>query len=223
MNRHLAGLLWGAGFFLILSLALIAMWRRDWFGPLDQAAFAAAAGMRSAPLTAAMTAVTQLGGGIVLAPLGLLAAALLFVNGYRSQAAAVLIALLGSELLNEGLKHWFARPRPIGFNLIERPDSYSFPSGHAMVSPPFYAMLAHLLRGRLADKAWSVYITPAGVLLIVLIAASRVYLGVHYLSDVLTGLCLGACWYCLVRYGLEAWGSRPRPQTVGPVTPAQTE
>jgi membrane-associated phospholipid phosphatase len=223
MKRHSVSLLWGAGFFLILSLALIAMLRRDVFDPLDQAAFAAAAGMRFTPLTAAMTAVTQLGGGIVLAPLGILVAAVLFVKGYRSEAAAVLIALLGSELLNEGMKHWFARPRPIGFNLIERPDSYSFPSGHAMVSPPFYIMLAHLLRGRLADKEWSVYIKPAFVLLIVLIAASRVYLGVHYLSDVLAGLCLGACWYCLVRYGLESWGSRQRPQSVSPVTPAQTE
>ncbi len=214
-SRHLV---W-AGVFLLLSLLIVILYLRNAFEQLDQLAFAFAETIHTPWLTALITTVTHLGGGAVLVPLGVLLVIAFWIKGYRIEALVIVITLLVGDLLNEWLKNLFARPRPMGWGLIEPPDSYSFPSGHAMVAAAFYGVLAHFLRSRLARSSLAPYIKPATILLITLIAASRVYLGVHYLSDVLGGLCMAAVWYFAVRYLYDFAVSRWRSQSSRAVTP----
>ena len=108
-------------------------------------------------------------------------------------AAALLpVVLGGAELLNLVLKLSFHRPRPeVAFVHL---DTYSFPSGHAMISTAAYGALAYLAWSRLQTPRARLALTAGTVLLVALICFSRLYLGVHYLSDVLGGAAAGAFW-----------------------------
>ncbi|WP_025848468.1 phosphatase PAP2 family protein [Brevibacillus agri] len=183
---------------------------------MDQAAFAFFADVRSEAATTFFQMLTLLGNATTLAPLGVVLVAAFFFKGHKLEAVVVLLTLGVSKVANELLKLMFARPRPSGFNLIELPDSFSFPSGHAMIAPCFYLMLALLIARWYQEKSWSAYIQPIALVVVVLLAASRVYLGVHYLSDVLTGFCLSLCWYFLVRWGYERRLGR-RDSVVDPI------
>jgi undecaprenyl-diphosphatase len=157
--------------------------------------------------------VTRVGNPEVAVPLVGLAAMILFVLHRRGVAgigkgeAAFWVAVpLGGDLLDIVLKGWFQRERPpTSLRLVVETD-YSFPSGHSLFAAILFGLtavlLVRLLRGASAWKrgaAVGLVLTPA-----VMIAASRVWLGVHYPTDVLGGLLLGsACLIaaCLVRFG----------------------
>ena len=135
---------------------------------------------------------------------------------------------IGGDTFNRILKDAFHRPRPELFMLetpYARPVSASFPSGHATASMVLYLVLAYLLV-RLGGKGVFRYVvlTIAG-LLIVLIGVSRMYLGVHYPSDVLAGYVFGFCWAVFCAFIIEAVrglrrGRRRRAQEVQPVSEA---
>ncbi|MCK9906483.1 phosphatase PAP2 family protein, partial [Frankia sp. Cpl3] len=94
--------------------------------------------------------------------------------------------------------------RPSMHHLVEA-GSYSFPSGHAMVSAAFYGMLGYLIWLNLRQRtkpAW--YVVALTVLLIVAIGISRVYLGVHFPSDVIAGFAAGSIWLTACIFGLHA-------------------
>jgi undecaprenyl-diphosphatase len=202
-----------------LSARIIVMYHEGTFTHFDRLGFELAVALRTPLVTGLMKIVTQLGGGAVLAPLGVLLIAGCFVKGFRIEAAVIAVTLLGGELLNEWLKDVFARPRPVGLNLIELPDSYSFPSGHAMVGLAFYAMVATIVRERFSGKPIAFWIGSVSAVLIALICGSRVYLGVHYASDVLAGASLSAGWYCLILFAYHFSIARWRDQPAGPITP----
>ncbi|MGZ0053015.1 phosphatase PAP2 family protein [Brevibacillus gelatini] len=186
---------------------------------MDQAAFALVAELRSDAATGFFSLLTTLGNATFLAPLGIVVIAALFIKGHKLEAVVILLALGVSEVANELLKLMFARPRPAGINLVELPGSFSFPSGHAMIAPCFYLMLALVIARWYQERSWAAYVQPVALIVCLLLAASRVYLGVHFLSDVLTGFCLSMCWYFLVRWGYERRLGRretivdPIPQT----------
>jgi membrane-associated phospholipid phosphatase len=112
-----------------------------------------------------------------------------------SRALEVLVVPGGAQLLNNVLKLLFHRDRPtaVSGGLISA-QIYSFPSGHAMVSAAFYLFVAYLawhhLRGR-----WRTLAATGLLLLVVLIGLSRMYLAVHYLTDVVAGYCAGFVWF----------------------------
>jgi membrane-associated phospholipid phosphatase len=153
----------------------------------------------SQPLSAAFEVVTFAGSGIVLGLLTAGAVALLWRRGERRDAAVVGAVFLGAEILNLGLKLIFQRPRPeFAVNL----DTYSFPSGHAMVSAATYGVLVFLICRPLSWKARSGLVAGA-LTLVLLIDFSRLYLGVHYLSDVIAGTSVGFAWLMLCLLGAE--------------------
>lgn len=193
----------GSVVFFALAVLLIGMYLAGKVEGMDQAGFALAAGLRTEWLTAFFRALTNFGSAVVLAPLGAVLIIWLYARKRRAESVAVLLTLGGGELLNEALKAVFARERPTVFHLIEVPDSFSFPSGHAMIAPAFYLMLAYLASREYAGKTWVPILQPLTCLFVVLLAASRVYLGVHFPSDVLTGFCFSLCAYFFVRYGYE--------------------
>jgi undecaprenyl-diphosphatase len=113
---------------------------------------------------------------------------------HRIRTAALLaITMLGVAALNLALKYAFHRPRPVAFFGVT-PSSYSFPSGHALGSLCFYGMLAVILAGRARGRSAKFFVWMAAVFLIGMIGFSRIYLGVHYPSDVIAGYCAAAVW-----------------------------
>jgi undecaprenyl-diphosphatase len=167
--------------------------------PLDVPVRAAIHGLASPVLTAAMKVATQLGGGWFLYPLGALIVGTLYRAGRRRESALFAVAVLGANLLDQGMKLVFHRPRPIPWFEYPQPDSFSFPSGHSFVSFCFYFSLAEILiedewplGRRLAMWAAAGAITLA-------IGFSRAYLGVHYPTDVLAGYVAAIAWTTLIR------------------------
>jgi membrane-associated phospholipid phosphatase len=135
--------------------------------------------------------VTWAGNAIVLALVTALALALLLRRRMVGAAVLVVAVAAGIEALNAGLKLAFHRPRPeLAFVHL---DTYSFPSGHAAGSAAIYSLLAVLVARRLG-LGGRILVGVATVALLLVIGFSRLYLGAHYLSDVLAGLSLGLAW-----------------------------
>lgn len=137
--------------------------------------------------------ITNFGGAIYL----IWIAIILFVIIKNKKIGIAIISNLGiATMLNQLLKRILQRPRPEGFRIINE-SGYSFPSGHSMVSMAFYGFLIYLIYKNVKNKylKWSL-ITILGIL-IISIGISRIYLGVHYTSDVLAGF-LVAISYLIV-------------------------
>ena len=127
----------------------------------------------------------------------------------RRNAAIVAIGVpLAGFLTDALLKLAFRRPRPMAA-LIPLPQSYSFPSGHAMVAAATYLTIGLLLADRLTTRRAKTVCVALCALIALAIAGSRVYLGVHYLSDVAGGLVLGTA---LALVGRRYYVTRLRPQ-----------
>jgi undecaprenyl-diphosphatase len=156
---------------------------------------------RSAAATSVLRLITQLGGAW-LDVLFALAVAGLFLAGRRRDAAFVLVAAGGAMLVTNAMKFILARPRPAGGGLVSV-SSYSWPSGHASSSIAFYGALA-ILAARPGAARWAIW--AAAALVTAAVGASRVYLGVHYPTDVLAGWTVGGLWLLVVRRALAAPG-----------------
>ena len=138
--------------------------------------------------------VTDLGSGIFISAAFFVLSVYLFARRRRRAAITVLVTLVSSAVFLEVLKTFLGRPRPLGYCLpgILGKGCASFPSGHAGGSFYFYGMLFYLLARFGGLKRVFVSILGAGFLiLILLIGLSRVYLGFHYLTDILAGFLLG--------------------------------
>jgi membrane-associated phospholipid phosphatase len=109
--------------------------------------------------------------------------------------AGWIAAIAGGSILNAMLKHLFRRPRPIGADRFIHDASFSFPSGHAMGSLIGFAMMAYVLITFWppAGRHRAIIILSA-IVLTLLVGASRLYLGVHYPTDVAAGFAAGAVW-----------------------------
>jgi undecaprenyl-diphosphatase len=148
------------------------------------------------PLTEFFEAVTTLGNGIVLAGVAAIAAYLLARRRYYAEAVLMVLAYVGAQVLSFSLKLAFRRDRPFFTDPLATVSTYSFPSGHATVSIAVYGAVCLVLLRRLTGLA-RVVCLAAAVLLVSLIGFSRLYLGVHFLSDVLAGFSIGLAWLAL--------------------------
>ena len=151
-----------------------------------------------------MRLVTALGYYYVVLPL--LAAVVLFfyLKGWKLSATLLVVSTAGGIVLTTVLKALFQRSRPEIFNSGYSASFYSFPSGHATVAVGFYGMLTLLVAYRLRGLArWIV--VAAGILLILLIGFSRLYLGVHYPTDVLAGYLAAPLWVVSVGTVYVMW------------------
>jgi membrane-associated phospholipid phosphatase len=165
------------------------------------------------PLTEFFEAVTTLGNGIVLAGVAAIAAYLLARRRYYAEAVLMVLAYAGAQVLSFSLKLAFRRDRPFFTDPLATVSTYSFPSGHATVSIAVYGALCLVLVRRLTGPA-RVVCVAAAVLLVSLIGFSRLYLGVHFLSDVLAGYSVGIAWLALCVVVLDLHHRRrSRPQT----------
>jgi undecaprenyl-diphosphatase len=141
--------------------------------------------------------ITGLGGYAVLSIITWATWAYLMIVGKRGTALLVLVAVIGGTLLSSGLKLGFERPRPDLVPHATRVYTASFPSGHAMMSAVTYLTLGALLARVETRRRARAFIVGLAVAMTLLVGMSRVYLGVHWPSDVLAGWSVGAAWASL--------------------------
>jgi undecaprenyl-diphosphatase len=141
--------------------------------------------------------ITALGGVTVLTLITLLATFYLVASGKRATAIFLVAAIAGGAIVSTLLKLAFARPRPDLVAHLVSVDTASFPSGHAMNSAITYLTIGTLLARAEKDRTVRIYLVGAAICLTLVIGFSRVYLGVHWPSDVIAGWGVGASWALL--------------------------
>jgi undecaprenyl-diphosphatase len=152
--------------------------------------------------------ITALGEGSVVIVLTLAMALMLAVDRHRLAAFLLIVAAYGGLILNAALKHIFNRPRPHLFVWGTTVASTSFPSGHAMNAAILYFTIAFVI-ARFEIRWWERLLTLlAAVVIVALICLSRLYLGVHYPTDVIGGLIMGIAWVGFCVSGVEVLQSR---------------
>lgn len=149
--------------------------------------------------------VTSLGSGLVVGMTIAVASVFLWVTRHRYSVALLWVALLGSGLISRTLKSIFDRPRPDVFPWgAPYADHGSFPSGHATTSMVAYLTLAYLVARLAETRRLRLFTLAVAAVLILLIGLSRLYLGVHYPSDVIAGYAVGFAWATFCALGIEA-------------------
>ena len=148
-------------------------------------------------LEGAMRDITSLGSASVLVLIT--AAVIIYLLLVRRWGTALLtfVAVAGGQVLSSLLKLGIDRPRPELVSHLVTETSLSFPSGHAMLSAVTYLTLGSLAARFLHGRATKIYVLSLAVLTTVLVGVSRIYLGVHWPSDVLAGWCAGFAWAML--------------------------
>lgn len=148
-------------------------------------------------LESAIRDITSLGSFVVLALIT--AATIVYLLLIRRPATALLVfvAIAGGQLLSSLLKVEVDRPRPELVSHLVSETSLSFPSGHAMLSAVTYLTLGSLASRFLHGQTTRIYVLSLAVLTTLLVGVSRIYLGVHWPSDVLAGWCAGFAWAML--------------------------
>ncbi len=164
-----------------------------------------------------MRGASFLGSPTFLIPLGILVVAGFLWQGRPRTARLFVVIAIGSEVLDEILKLAFHRMRPAAFFELPEPLGYSFPSGHAMVSCAFYGALAAFAAARTKSgpRRWRHRIAAALLIAVIAtIGVSRIYLGVHYPSDVVGGYTAAIVWLFIVASARRSIPARRKPSNM---------
>ena len=171
-----------------------------------------------------MVEITTLGTGIVVAMIVAVSALFLWLYDYKNSATLLLMTTIGGLMLNMVLKLGFDRPRPQFFDWGTHAVSSSFPSGHAMSASIVYPTIAYLAARLQKSNLARLMTLLAAALLVALICFSRVYLGVHYPSDVIAGVVVGLAWSAFCMTTLEVsqlYAKRNAPAMIEGENPPQ--
>jgi membrane-associated phospholipid phosphatase len=201
-SRHLILIAAGLLFALLALQVLLG-------GPilrLDERVAAWLAAHRQPAWTTAMLLVSEVHQTFKLLAVAMLLAGWRWLRG-DLPAAFALAAVPAAEVLNVGLKQLFQRVRPLDVEPLAHLTTYSFPSGHAVAAATFYGVVCALVVWRARSRGLRLLAVVAGALMVSLVDFSRMYLGAHYLSDVLAGNCVGII--CVVLVFGWAGGRRP--------------
>ena len=170
-------------------------------------------GRATDPLTDVFRVFTWTGNGGFLAIVVAFAAVLLWRRGYVTDALFVVFAFVGAEVITFGMKQGFRRERPFFEDPVATATSFSFPSGHSLVSLAVYGSIAIVVARHAPSRRVAVAVIGLAAAWILAIGFSRLYLGVHFLTDVVAGFAAGAAWLALLYLALEArtrLGATPR-------------
>ena len=196
MRRSGAYLLAGLVAFILLGWVAGEMWTSV-VGSSEVQLMREIADQRSQAATDLARVVTWAGSAFLLVPLALVSCLLLVRAGLRAQAAAVVLSLGGAMLISDLVKLLLARPRP-PVQHLQAVSGFSFPSGHATQASAFWMSLVFAAWTAGASAARVSLLASGALVIIVLVCTSRVYLGVHYPSDVVAGFLLGGGWAAYV-------------------------
>ena len=178
---------------------------------------------RTKPLDAFMLDITSLGTSSVVAMVVGVAALFLWLNKHKHSAILLLVSTFGGVLLNNLLKLGFSRPRPDIIPWATTATFYSFPSGHAMSATVVYATVAYLAGRLQRTHIARLAVTVVAILVIAIICLSRLYLGVHYPSDVAAGVIIGVAWagFCMATLeAIQLYARRNAPEMLEQEHPA---
>jgi undecaprenyl-diphosphatase len=193
--------LFGTAILACLGAAVLALFLFAWLGNemlegdtrhFDQIVRVWVHRYASPGMTSAMTAISLLGYNLLIVELVIALAVFAKLRWWRA-AVWLTVAMTGSLVLDLALKYIYHRTRPTAYFGIA-PHSYSFPSGHALCSFCFYGVLAGLLSARTKPLIWKLLIWITAATLVIAIGLSRIYLGVHYPSDVVAGYLAATVW-----------------------------
>lgn len=162
----------------------------------DENIFTDVASYTTPARTAVMNFITFLGKHTLLIPLNLLLIGFFIFRNQKWFAIRIASLALSSVALSFSLKAYFQRDRPL-LPVLGDAGGYSFPSGHALIGIVFYGLLIYVIWHEVKQKWLRIFLIIFFILLILLISFSRVYLRVHYPSDVIAGLALGFIWLIL--------------------------
>ena len=162
--------------------------------------------LQSPLLDQVMLGLTFLGDSFVLLMICLGLGIWLLYRGERSRATVLVIAAIGVVILNNLLKIFFGRARPILWERVVDVGQYSFPSGHAMISLVIFGMIGYLLTSKFPQ--WRGWIISLTIILVIGIGLSRLYLGVHWPTDILAGYAAGLVWLVACIFSLQIWEDR---------------
>lgn len=181
------------GIFVFLAVGI----SRDTLIGFDRPIIQTVQGWEASWLTPIMNAFTHIGSTKVVMALIIVVTALLFW-GFRARSSAYFFffALIGTGVLNQTLKIIFKRARP-EFHRLAEATGYSFPSGHTMMAFSLYTMAVILLWRQLRTTTAKIVLLAFAVFMFGMIAISRIYLGVHYPSDIAGGISASAFWIIL--------------------------
>jgi undecaprenyl-diphosphatase len=216
IDRHVRGLHAALGAFLLLGFVTLVAAVLAFAGlaelvqegvtqRMDEAILLWMNGHASPQLTEVALEVTSLGSTAMVWMTLCIASAFLWTARHHYSVVLLWVAMAGGTVINLTLKGIFARPRPHLFPWrTEMVGHSSFPSGHALTAVVLYATLAYLLARLGSTRALRRITLAVALLVIVLIGLSRLYLGVHYPSDVLAGFIVGLGWATFCALGIEA-------------------
>jgi undecaprenyl-diphosphatase len=200
-----------AGFAVSATVLAVVGWLLLETSPayaVDESARAAAVRLSGDSLTALFRLVTRFGSTVYLTVVGSAAVIFFLLVKWHRAALLFLIASAGQIVLHHGFKYLIGRSRPEPIVAYAIDDSYSFPSGHAIAGLVVYLTIAWLIANRLPARSARIAIITAATLVIAAIGISRVYFGVHHLTDVLGGWIAGLIWTAAVISGDEPDVSR---------------
>ena len=166
---------------------------------LDAQFITLALAMRTGWLTAFFLAFTMLGKTYVVAVITAGVSALFWRCKKMSYMIPLWISVGGGAVSVYILKHLITRPRPVAIPIYIE-DSYSFPSGHAGIAVGLYGFLLYFCLKNIANKVWRRVAIAGLSIVIILLGFSRIYLGVHYFSDVIAGFLVGGAWLGIAIY-----------------------
>ncbi len=189
----------GAGVFAALAAQLAAGGVPGWS---DQGFTDILLAAAPAPALQVFAALTHLGDTATLAALCVAIALALVAFGHPRFAIGWVVAVAGNGLLIRALKQMFGRVRPLNAEGFVLEHGFSFPSGHSSGSVVAYGMLAYLAL-RLLPVRWYLPSLLATVTLVLTVGASRLFLGVHFATDVIAGFASGAAWLALCIMSIE--------------------
>ncbi|MNI21098.1 putative undecaprenyl-diphosphatase YbjG [compost metagenome] len=182
-------------FFSAIGFGLLALSiSEDRISKVDHMIISVIQGLESPILTSIMKFFTFTGGGTPVVIVSLVVGLLLFkILHHRRELILFIWVVIGSSLLNDALKLIFHRARPELHRMIDV-NGFSFPSGHSMAAFSLYGVMAFLLWRHTLTSIGRGVLIAFSVAMILMIGISRIYLGVHYPSDVLGGFLASGCW-----------------------------
>jgi len=154
----------------------------------------------SPTVTATMRGISFIGSTLFLSTASIGMFSWFMSRHWRRDAWLFGLTMIGAGILNTTLKLTFRRPRPVPFFNLLAPESYSFPSGHSLASFCFFGALATILSARINNRKIHLTVWTVAAVIVFLIGLSRIYLGVHYTTDVIAGFTAALIWVSVVRF-----------------------
>ena len=189
--------------FIALAIAVLSLFFFGWLAeemreqetvPFDNTVRSAVHTVASPAVTRFFRFVSNANGPVALFVFTALMVGWALLMGYRTTASLMAVMMVGGALLDGALKLGFHRARPTPYFGLPVPRDYSFPSGHSLMSLCFYGTAAYLIGAHVPSRPWRVAVRVLAGAIALLVGISRIYLGVHYPSDVVAGFAAGLVW-----------------------------